>query len=397
MEKKTDQSTKDNNVQVTHHVQQVNLYDFGYEKSGNVKGDPQIFQSYLNRIGNGDLVDEVYKGLSDEDKNHRRTEMKDLEKELQEAQKLNEKTENEIQEKEKKIDNHRQELLNISEKHKEDFKTLKKETFSLFKFGIILFILVFLTLYLFFFYVSVAYKALYVDFEGIAESIAQGFGSGSIMPQPYELLEAIQYNVLLFLVPFVFYAFGWAFHILLELDKQIKLLYLGLLIAVTFTVDFLLAYVIHDNIETAKELMGLSTVKWNNDPTFYIILSFGFLVYIVWSILLDALMREWDKRGISVNIKKIIKHLQKDVKILTGKLIDTSKLELTIANYREDINTVMIGNLKKYIDQFTNGWISYLAPDNMKAIKTSCLQAKSEFEEKHKIKPGIVKVISKRG
>jgi hypothetical protein len=57
----------------------------------------------------------------------------------------------------------------------------------------------------------------------------------------------------------------------------------------------------------------------------------------------------------------------------------------------------MVGNLKKYIDQFTNGWISYLAPDNMKAIKTSCLQAKKEYEEKHKIRPGIVKVISKRG
>ena len=397
MEKDTKQVSNDANIKVTHHTDQVNLYDFGYEKSGSVKGDPQIFQTYLNRIGNGDLVDEAYSGLTDEEKNQRRTEIKELEKELADNWKLNEKTAKEIEEKEKKIDEHRQELLNISEKHKENFKALKKETFSPLKYGIILFILLFLTLYLFFFYVSVAYKALYVDFEGIAESIAQGSGTGSIMPQPYELVEAIRYNVLLFLVPFVFYAFGWAFHILLELENKLKFLYLGLLIAVTFTVDFLLAFVIHNNIETAKELMGLATIKWSKDPTFYIILSFGFLVYIVWSILLDALMREWDKRGITVNIKKIIRHLRKDIKILNQKLIDTGSLENTLNVYREDVATVMVGNLKKYVDQFTNGWVSYLAPDNMKAIKTSCLQAKKEYEEKLKIKPGVVKVVSKRG
>lgn len=397
MEKDSKQSANDKNTSLTHLVEQVNLYDFGYEKSGSVKGDPQIFQTYLNRIGNGDLVDETYSGLTDEEKNTRRDEIKELEKELAETNKQNEKFEKEIHDKEKKIDDHRQELLNISEKHKEDFKALKKETFNPLKFSINLFILLFLTLYLFFFYVSAAYKALYVDFEGIAESIAQGLGTGSIMPQPYELLEAIQYNVLLFLVPFVFYAFGWAFHIMLELENKIKFLYIGLLIAVTFTVDFLLAYIIHDNTETAKELMGLETLKWSQNATFYIILFLGFLVYIIWSILLDSLIREWDKRGITINIKKIIKHLRKDIKVLQGKLIDTSKLESTIANFREDISTIMIGNLKKYIDQFTNGWVSYLAPDNMKAIKAGCLQAKKEYEEKNKIRPGIVKVISKRG
>ena len=397
MEKDSKQSAKNENVSVTHLLEQVNLYDFGYEKSGSVKGDPQIFQTYLNRIGNGDLVDEAYSGLSDEEKNTKRNLIKDLEKELDDTKKFNEKTEKEIHEKEKKIDNHRQDLLNISEKHKEDYKALKKETFNPLKFSINLFILLFLTFYLFFFYVSAAYKALYVDFEAIAESIAQGLGTGSIMPQPYELMEAIQFNVLLFLVPFVFYAFGWAFHIMLDIEKNIKYLYIGLLIAVTFTVDFLFAYIIHDNIETAKELMGLSSLKWSQSATFYIILFLGFLVYIIWSILLDSLIREWDKRGITINIKKIIRHLNKDIKVLQAKLLDTSKLENTIADYREDISTVMVGNLKKYIDQFTNGWVSYLAPDNMKAIKAACLQAKKDFEDKNQIRPGIIKVISKRG
>ena len=92
MEKDSKQSAKNENVSVTHLLEQVNLYDFGYEKSGSVKGDPQIFQTYLNRIGNGDLVDEAYSGLSDEEKNTKRNLIKDLEKELDDTKKFNEKT-----------------------------------------------------------------------------------------------------------------------------------------------------------------------------------------------------------------------------------------------------------------------------------------------------------------
>jgi len=253
-----------------------------------------------------------------------------------------------------------------------------------------------LTGYLFFFYVSAAYKALYVDFEAIADNIARGIGTGSIMPGPYELNEAISYNFLLFLVPFIFYAFGWAFHVILEMSQKAKYVFLGLLISVTFIVDLLLAMIIHSNTELAKELMGISTVHWTMSSTFYIILFLGFLVYIIWSILLDSLLREWDKGQIPRNIKKIMKHLKKDIINLEDKKTSNKSISERIHALREDISTVMYGNLKKYIDQFSTGWISYLSPDGMKTVKDLCLQEKSEFEDKNGIKPGIVKVVSKK-
>src|SRR5260370_33794716 len=129
-----------------------------------------------------------------------------------------------------------------------------------------------LSVYLFFFYVCETFKALYVDFEGIAERIARGEGTGSIMPGAYELAEAPQYNYLLFVVPFVFYAFGWAFHIILEIKHQAKFAFLSMLIAVTFVVDFLLAMIISNNTESAKALMGLPAIPWSQSPSFYIIL-----------------------------------------------------------------------------------------------------------------------------
>jgi len=388
---------EDNNVRVTHNVDRVNLYDFGYEKSGNVKGDPDVYAAYLDRIINGDLVEESYKGFTEEEKKERLKEVKELEKKKKELEQENSKTEVEIKEKEKEIDKYRKDLLKIREIRAKDNDKLKEESFSQVKFTINLFILVMLSVYLFFFYVSATYKALYVDFEGIADSIAQGEGTGSIMPGPYELTEAIQYNYMLFLVPFVFYAFGWAFHVLLELKSKYKFVFLGMLIAVTFTVDFLLALIIHNNTESAKELMGLATVHWTQSSTFYIILFLGFLVYIIWSILLDSLLREWDKKHVTRNIKKIIQHLRDDIKLLSAKLADISSIENQINNYREDISTVMYGNLKRYVDQFSSGWISYLSPANMKDMKEKCLVLKRDFEEKNGIKKGTVKVVSKRG
>ncbi|NBC82244.1 MAG: hypothetical protein GVY19_02570 [Bacteroidetes bacterium] len=388
--------TNTDNKQAVHSVDRVNLYDFGYEKSGEVKGDPAIFSTYLQRIADGNLVEEDYKGFSDEEKKDRKEKLKELEQKRDETLKQNETIQKEIDEKEKKIDTYRQQLLNIHEGREQEHEKLKKETFSPFKFSLNLIILAALSVYLFFFYISAAYKALYTDFEAIAANIAEGIGTGSIMPGAYELAEALQYNYLLLLVPFVFYAFGWAFHVLLEMEHKLKYLFIGLLIAVTFVVDFLLAMIIHNNTETAKDLMGLDTVPLSQSPTFYIILFLGFLVYIIWSILLDSLLREWDKKQVTYNLKRIVKHLKEDVKRLQAKLYPIEEIDKYIAYYREDINTVFVGNLKKYIDQFASGWLSYLAPANMKDVKNQCMHAKKDFEDKHQIKTGTVKVISKK-
>jgi len=392
----TSEVVKEEEPKIIHHVDRVGLYDFGYEKSGSVKGDPDLYAAYLERILNGDLVENNYEGFTDGEKKDRIKEIKALEAQLKKKEEANAKVEEEIKVKEKDLDKYRKDLLQIREKRSKDKELLKGENFSVLKFSINLFLLAMLSVYLFFFYVSATFKALYVDFEGIAERIARGEGTGSIMPSAYELAEALQYNYLLFVVPFVFYAFGWAFHVILEMKTQTKFIFLSMLIAVTFGVDFLLGMIISNNTENAKSLMGLPAISWSQSPTFYIILSLGFLVYIIWSILLDSLLREWDKKEITNNLKKIIKHLQNDIKALKLKILDVTSIKSKIADFREDVSTVMYGNLKKYIDQFTSGWIAYLAPGNMKDVKEKCLILKKEFEERNDIKSGVVKVTAKR-
>ncbi|MEA3477764.1 MAG: hypothetical protein U9R60_06260 [Bacteroidota bacterium] len=396
MEKSTS-PTSSKTEKAVHQIDYVNLQEFGYEKSGNVKGDPEVYTSYLNRILNGDLVDEKFSGLNEDEKPEQRSKLKELEGRLDEATMNNAELNVLIREKKDKIDVRREELLDIRKKFEDDPEAMKRETFSPFKFSISTFILIMLTGYLFFFYVSAAYKALYTDFEGIAERIAAGLGTGSIMPKPAELAEALQYNFLLFLVPFVFYAFGWAFHVILEMKHKHKFVLLGALIGVTFFVDFLLALLIHNNTEYAKELMGIATKSWAANPAFWMILFLGFIVYLLWSILLDSIVREWAKRLVTVNLKKIVKHLREDIKVMQDKLVPEEPIRFDIANLREDMGTVILGNLKSYIDQFTTGWISYLAPQNLKEVKVKCVNIRKEFEGKHSIKSGTVKVIKRRG
>jgi hypothetical protein len=142
--------------------------------------------------------------------------------------------------------------------------------------------------------------------------------------------------------------------------------------------------------------MGMETEHYSQSSTFYIILFLGFLVYVIWSILLHSLLQEWDKKQISRNIRKIINHLEGDIKKLKLNMKNVTEIKAQIVSYREDISTVFYGNLKKYIDQFSSGWISYLSPSSMKDMKETCLHVKKTFEEKNDIQKGVVRVISRR-
>lgn len=94
-----------------------------------------------------------------------------------------------------------------------------------------------------------------------------------------------------------------------------------------------------------------------------------------------------------MNLKRIIRHLKNDIKILAEKIMPPELIVNEINILRDEVNTFVQGNLKGFIDQFTTGWVSYLSPDNLKGVKSQCLNIRDEFVEKHKIVPGIVKVI----
>ena len=87
MENTTKKPTNEANVKVTYNIERTNLHDFGYTRAGNVQGDPEVYSSYLERIFNGDLVDESYKGLTEKERSAKKEKIKDLEKALDDTKK----------------------------------------------------------------------------------------------------------------------------------------------------------------------------------------------------------------------------------------------------------------------------------------------------------------------
>src|SRR5687768_16385068 len=107
----TTELVREPEVKAIHKVDRVNLYDFGYEKSGSVKGDPDLYELYLKRILNGDLVENSNGILNDQEKKEKHKQIKELEKQLQELEAGNAKVEEQIVSKEKDIDKYRKDLL----------------------------------------------------------------------------------------------------------------------------------------------------------------------------------------------------------------------------------------------------------------------------------------------
>src|SRR6186997_932483 len=97
-------------LKVIHHIDQVTLYDYGYEKSGSVKGDSDVYLSFLNRILHGDLVEESNSHLIDQRKKDCFAQIAELEKKLHLVEIENVKIEEELLEKEKDIDGYRKQL-----------------------------------------------------------------------------------------------------------------------------------------------------------------------------------------------------------------------------------------------------------------------------------------------
>jgi hypothetical protein len=343
----------------------INLRDYGFEKSGQATGSPNALKAELESIYQGRFVDESIKiGKTEEEKSQIREKIDLLRKEIVDFDKEINNLDFEIKNKEEEIVNYNKEIENFR-LNKGNHEGVN--SFSQIKFSINLFFLVMLSIYLFLFYVSTVFKVFYFDAASIAKAFADGTGSINALPSPGEMNMALKHNYLLLFAPFIFYAFGYALHIVLENKNKIKYLYATLIISVTFILDFLMAYLIHSNISEAKEMIGLTPEKWSSSSIFYIILFMGFVVYIIWSILLDALLNEWKKRDVITRRLELIK----EIKLLIDNLnirkneilakINLNKQEIQKLDLDLQVYKIPVSDIKHCLAQFYAGWIQFLA------------------------------------
>ncbi len=286
-----------------------------------------------------------------------------------------------IQQREKELDLDSRRIIENNNKSRQDVSL-----FSLSRFLGLLFVIIPLTFYLLFFYSAIAKSALY----GVnVESLISGETlSVPILPSYQDMIEALKTNVMLILIPIVFFAFGMVLHTLLDSKTKPFWKFFGLLgvLLITALADGFLAFKIHQQVK-----LGLSfildtgeiqdyTNVWYIDINFYIVILLGLISFLFWSILTHFAQLEWRKRNPG-------RELQQKKDYLEDLLIDldskNNKLngEINIAEEQiEKLNSEMSSEPytvnHSYIRKFAEGYVEAI----------SFIQDNTEEELENKIK-----------
>lgn len=363
-------SNKNEGIQINPgEFEKTDLVVKGFNDAANAKGNLAVLEQQLQSIYSGKYIDSNLKtGLSDE-------EMSNYQNQIDALTNLNSTLNSEIENEDEMIKTRQDQIKDYSSKIDkikigEDTGHSPIELFSSAKFIIIAIILVPLTAYLYLFYVSAGLKGFYGNLEQLAEMISSGLSTGGVLPEPAEVASAFQENWLLILIPFIPFAGGLGIHIYLEkeqLEKRVKYLIVGVIVAGIFAFDFFIAYRIFQYTGEAKELMGLATDKWYESTDFRIILIMGFVVFLIWSVLFDAAFSEWNKRNITGRLDDEIRKFKKEIENMKIKRNDPSlqisKNTNEIASIQKKIKVVyvFVSDLEHNISQYFTGWMNFLS------------------------------------
>lgn len=272
------------------------------------------------------------------------------------------------------------------------------------KFWIGIFLLIPISLYLFTFYISTSYSAFFKEFN-VNNGIMQNVLDPAAFNKAWK--DGLLEGAFVTLIPFVFLGLGYLIHMFGENKKFVNYLKVILLFAITFVFDAILAYQIEEKLYELNQTfnsppfdigIAFSTVQ------FWGIIFAGFIVYIIWGLVFDFIMKEHKERD---KIKtEQIKRL-KDIKIHEGKIKEfeekKDKINIELSGVKELIAKAKarIEELQKIIDgviiptkeyalyssEYMQGWTTYIhekisRPDSEKILMVEeCINV---FQTHHK-------------
>lgn len=224
----------------------------------------------------------------------------------------------------------------------------------------------FVGLYLYFFYFNVGYNAILAS-PLKASGIATGrdlMATAIFAPSAFgEASQAGGAFVALLLLPFVFIAFGFGAHVLVNLKNWAGL---AMVLGLTLAFDTLLALEIVKKIHEAEFLLGNVTVHWHNglafsNITFYLIIFMGFLVYLIWGLLLRYALTTWDKlKHDASRLDKLLADQKVIIKDLSD-VLDREKKKLNEMEIEEAQIRGLLGNFVQLVEGFMEGWLHWIA------------------------------------
>jgi len=372
-------------VQVNTNAKIENLKTFGFKEAGAHGGNSSSLKVFLTQIYGGNLIDEkVLLKRTPEQKEGINNEISLMENNISvRINKIESIKNSDIAKFEKKVNEYEGKL----EKYIEGGITDKNmggtiEIFNRNKFIVSSFFLIMLSIFIFFFYVAVVYKALFINPQDILNDIQNGNWGISLLPHWYEIVEALTTNLMVIFAPLIFFGFGYAIHVLIEIESRIKYFYIILVVAVTFALDYLLADQIHIRVNQALEIIDSPPGDFKD---IIIVLIMGFVVYIIWSIIFHHWMDELNKLNIPNRLRKLIESNRKEIEKCNKEIHllqeEIKSSDLKIIDLQKLLNETLIpiSVIINSLTEFSQGWIRFVHGTDNPQLLNECEVVYSTF------------------
>lgn len=291
---------------------------------------------------------------------------------------------------EKKIEKIITEIDNI----KENPKIISGDSFAKASFWIGFVIIIFLTIYLFVFYSSASYSAFFKNFSSNDTNVAQAIFDAQAISKAWA--DGFTELIFILAIPAVFLGLGFLIHKFSEAKGISKYFKISGLIFVTFIFDFIIAYEIVEKIYNIKKegsfdtLPDMTIAMSAQQVNFWLIIFAGFVVYIIWGLVFDFTMKEYEKMDkvqyaiknkekklaeYKIECKQIkdkISNLQNQKSSTQGEI---DKLKIQLESYVLYFNDVREG-----VNNYFSGWVGYLkSTASSQSQIDECNQIKDRF------------------
>jgi len=355
------------------HREQIRItyYQSGYAASQKATGKSivlktcleNVYHSFENQCKNQEVEQIKLKQPFQEEKERQNTELKKLEtlKGIQEGKAQNYRD---------KIELAKSDIVKVRQ-NPEDFGIdVDKNPKVLLYIGLIL--LIPITIYLFVFYISASYSSFFKIFTD--DSLTAAIFDANALTDAFKAswLEGI----LVTTIPFVFLGLGYLIHMMQKSKSVISIIKLIGLFMITFSFDGLLAFIIEKKIYDFNRTPTTPDFNFSiaiKEPEFWMIIFAGFVVYLIWGLVFDFIMKEYDNmdkinafiRSKKEEIKNIftqknkvlesIDELKKNITVVDGKI---SELQAKINGFIFPIKEYLL-----YHSQYKEGWFQAIGTE----------------------------------
>lgn len=245
------------------------------------------------------------------------------------------------------------------------------------KFWIGAILLVPISLYLLTFYISTSYSAFFKSFDA-RSTVIQSVLDAQALSKAWN--EGLIEGAFVTLIPSVFLGLGFLIHMFGENKTRINYIKLGLLFLVTFIFDCILAYEIESKLYELNKTFDSPSFDLKIAFTknqFWGIIFAGFIVYIIWGLVFDFVMKEHREKDKIKNEQEIRKEnvlflqekinvLKKEIEEILGNIGSIKELIIKTQGRIEELQNIIDGviiptkDYKLYASEYVQGWITYI-------------------------------------